>query len=201
MWTVPVKWVQQEITRQYENHYDVKVLAATLNYSSPFLPLPSQHMVLSGCYFYWKLENSTKIQGLLWCFSSFSNIYVNFKKCVGSYFFDLPFVAFVNTVIHKVLALRTLHFCLTVKGLCSAHREIIWPCPPVNSYNKKKRLIHLFQRLAICGDILQDRKHFHFTPLSLSLRSFDFSSSLLLSPWLYERNWYPDPNDIVTVRH
>ena len=103
---------------------------------------------------------------------------------VGSYFFDLPFVAFVTTVIHKVLALRTLHLCLTIKGLCSAHREIIWPCPPVNSYSKKKRLIHPFQRLAICGDILQDRKYFPFTPLSLSLLSFDFSSSLLLSPWL-----------------
>ena len=43
-----------------------------------------------------------------------------------------------------------------LKCFCSAYREIIWPYPSVNSYNKKKRLTHPFQRLAIPGDVLQD---------------------------------------------
>ena len=78
--------------------------------------------------------------------------------------------------------------------------------PPVNSYNKKKRLTHPFQRLAL-PDVLQDWRPFRFTCptaspflltllpqcLSLSILPLDISSSLLLSLWLYKRCWHPDP--------
>ena len=58
--------------------------------------------------------------------------------CVGSCFFDLLFVAAVIIIIHNGLPHRTLPLCLNVKlkCLCSAHREIIWPCPCVNGYRK-----------------------------------------------------------------
>ena len=58
---------------------------------------------------------------------------------VGSRFFDLLFIAAVITIMHNGLPHRTLPLCLNVKlkCLCSAHREIIWPCPCVNGYKKR----------------------------------------------------------------
>ena len=81
---------------------------------------------------------------------------------IGNSFSDLLFIAFVIAIIHTVLPQKTLPLCLIVKlkSLCSAHRERIWPCPLVNSYNKKKKLIHCFQRLALSGDVLQECRPF-----------------------------------------
>ena len=90
---------------------------------------------------------------------------------IGSSFFDLLFIAFVITIIHTDLPPKTLSLCLFVKlkSLCSAHRES--DCPPVNSYNKKKKLIHHFQRFTLSGDLLQDCRPFllHFFTASPSL--------------------------------
>ena len=87
-----------------------------------------------------------------------------------------------------------------LKSLCSAHRRIIWACPPVNSYNKKKRLtpkgwpfLEVFWETKIL---------FTFLPLclSLSILPFDCSSSLLLALWLYKTTWHLDPDKMVTLR-
>ena len=81
---------------------------------------------------------------------------------IGNSFSDLLFIAFVIAIIHTGVPQKILPLCLIVKlkSLCSAHRERIWPCPLVNSYNKKKKLIHHFQRLALSGDVLQDCRPF-----------------------------------------
>ena len=57
---------------------------------------------------------------------------------IENYLFELLFIASIITVIHNVLPKRTLPLCLTVKlkSLCSAHREILWPCPPVNQFSQ-----------------------------------------------------------------
>lgn len=67
MCTIPVKWVQQEITKQYENHYDVKVLAAILNYSLLFSPLPKPTYGVVWVLLLLKTEkkNTSNIPGLL----------------------------------------------------------------------------------------------------------------------------------------
>ena len=132
-------------------------------------------------------------------------------------FFGLLFVAVVIIITHNGLPQRILPLCLTVKlkCFCSAQREIIWTCLPVNSYNKEKRWTHPFQRLAISGDVFQDWRSFHCTsPLPLPL--FPLTSSLLFplyssvfltlvpycpSLWFYKRAWFPDPNKMVTLRH
>ena len=72
-------------------------------------------------------------------------------------------LSFAIIIIPNSLLERTLPL-----WLYSVHREIIWPCPPVKGYNKKKRLTYPFQRLALPRDVLQD------------LRPFFFTSSLLL---------------------
>ena len=114
---------------------------------------------------------------------------------IGSSFFDLLFIAFVITITHTDLPQKTLSLCLFVKlkSLCSAHRES--DCPPVNSYSKKKKLIHHFQRFTLSGDVLQ-RLQTIFTSFlhcfSFSILPFDFSPSLFLSLWLYKRTWHPD---------
>ena len=113
-----------------------------------------------------------------------------------NYFFDLLFIAFVITIIYNSLPQRTLPLCLTVKlkCLCLAHRKIIWPCPPV----KKKRLTHPFQRLVIPLEMFcKTEDPFTLFPhcVSLSILSFDFSSSLLLSLWSIK-----DPNKMVILR-
>ena len=58
-----------------------------------------------------------------------------------------------------------------------------------------KRCTHSFQRLAIPREMFRKTEDplTLFPPcLSLSLLSFDFSSSLRLSLWFYRRNWHPD---------
>ena len=110
-----------------------------------------------------------------------------------SYFFDLLFIAFVITIIYNSLPQRTLPLCLAVKlkCFCLAHREIIWPCPPV----KKKRLTHPFQRLVLPRDVPQDWTPL-FTLLPHCLSSIlpsDFISLLLFSLGLCEKTWHPEP--------
>ena len=76
---------------------------------------------------------------------------------------------------------RTLPYW-KLKYLCSAHREIIWAGPSMNRYNKKKRLIHPIQRLAVLGDVLEDWRPFHFTsPLALLLYSAFWLKFLIAS--------------------
>ena len=49
------------------------------------------------------------------------------------------FIAFVIIIIHNGLPQGTLPLCLNVKlkCLCSAHKETIWPGPPVNGFRKE----------------------------------------------------------------
>ena len=91
-----------------------------------------------------------------------------------------------------------------LKCHCSAHRDIFWPCPPMNSYNKKKRLTHPFKGQPFPLEMFWETEDpFNLLPhcLSLSILSFDFSSSLLLSLWLYKRTWHPDSDKMVTLKH
>ena len=118
-----------------------------------------------------------------------------------NHFFNLLFIVFVIIIIYNSLLQRTLPLCLTVKCLYSAHREIIWPCSPVNIYNRKKRLTQPFRRLDIPLEMFcKTEEPFTLLPHcpSLSILPFDFSSSLLLSLWLYKRTWYPDPDKMVS---
>ena len=52
---------------------------------------------------------------------------------VGTVPFDLLFLAIAIIAIHNGLPQRTLTLCLAVKlkCLCSAHRETVWPFPPL----------------------------------------------------------------------
>ena len=47
-----------------------------------------------------------------------------------------------------------------LKSLCLSLREIIWPCWPINSYNKMKRLTHPSECWPLRGDVLQDWRAF-----------------------------------------
>lgn len=52
---------------------------------------------------------------------------------VGTVSFDLLFLAIAIIVLRNGLPQRTMSLCLAVKleCLCSAHRETIWPFPPM----------------------------------------------------------------------
>ena len=109
-----------------------------------------------------------------------------------SLWYEPPGKTLVIIILCNSLPQRTLPLYLTY--LCSVHRQIIWPCPSVNSYNKQKSLTHLFQRLTILGAVSGGWRPFPFSStlslppfhllphcLSLSILPFDLSSSLLLS--------------------
>ena len=76
-------------------------------------------------------------------------------------------MTFVIIIIHNVLPQGTLPLCQDVKlkCLCSAHRETMWPCPPVNDCRKEE--------INTCPPILPDKWPFYFTsspPLLLCSR-------------------------------
>ena len=108
----------------------------------------------------------------------------NSNFVLDSCFFDFLFVSFV-IIIHDSLPQRTLPLCLTVRW--SAFVQLMDrksdACPPVNSYNKKKRLTHCFQQLAIRRDVCKTEDYFTSLPhcLSISVLLLDLSHSLLLS--------------------
>ena len=84
-------------------------------------------------------------------------------------------LSFAIIIIPNSLLERTLPL-----WLYSVHREIIWPCPPVKGYNKKKRLTYPFQRLALPRDVLQVWRPFLFYFLTASPSLF---SILTLFPY------------------
>ena len=90
-----------------------------------------------------------------------------------------------------------------LKSLCSAPREIIWPCTPVNGCKEKKILTHPFQRLALSGDILQGWWPFLLSFLTASPSLFCFLTLVphCFSFWFYKRTWHPNPDKMVTLRH
>ena len=87
----------------------------------------------------------------------------------------------VIIIIHNGFPQRTQPFCL-LKCLCSAHREIMGPCPPVNGHKgeinsplpKSGASWRCFARLRALFTLLPHCP-------SLSILPFDFSSSSRLS--------------------
>ena len=111
-----------------------------------------------------------------------------------------------SAVILEPQKIKSLTVSIVFPSIC---HEV----PPVNSYNKRKRLTNPFQRLALPGDVLQDWRPFCFTSLlHLSFYSLYFpnASPSLFCPWTlvphcfslsnYKRCWHPDPNKMFTLR-
>ena len=74
---------------------------------------------------------------------------------------------------------RILPLCLTVKlkCLCSAHKEIIWPCLPVNGYKKEEINTYLSKGWPFPEMFYKTEDPFYFTS-SLSLPLYSASPSL-----------------------
>ena len=167
-------------------HALLQVIFLTQGWKLCLLHLPNTHLYV--CY----LINTYSLKSVLslctFCIWGTKLIQVNLLQRrsqlwlhVGNRFFDMLFIAFVITIIYNSLPQRTLPYW-KLKCLCSAHREIIWASPSMNRYNKKKRLIHPVQRLAILGDVLEDWRPFHFTsPLPLLLYSAFWLKFLIAS--------------------
>ena len=84
-----------------------------------------------------------------------------------------------SAVILEPQKIKSLTVSIVFPSIC---HEV----PPVNSYNKRKRLTNPFQRLALPGDVLQDWRPFCFTSLlHLSFYSLYFpnASPSLFCPW------------------
>ena len=118
--------------------------------------------------------------------------------------FDLLFIAFVIIIIHNGLPQRTLPLCLTIKlkCLCSAHSEILRPCPFVNCY-KKEDINPPLLKAGPSGDVVQDWRSFLLSLPTASPSLFCLLTlvALCFSLWFYKRTWNPDPKKMVTLRH
>ena len=99
------------------------------------------------------------------------------------------------------LQLTDILILFICEWLCSAHREIIWPCPCVNGYRKDINTPlpkagpsqRCFARWKTLFTFL-----LHF--VSLSILPFDFREVMRnFSLWLYKRTWNPDPDEMVTL--
>ena len=104
---------------------------------------------------------------------------------VGSVSFTLTFA--FHCFWYYNLPQGTLPLCLNtkLKGLCSAHRDTIWPCLPVNGCRKEE--INTSPLQCWPSQEIFCKTNGLFTLLS----------HLLPPSLFYKRNWHPDPSKMV----
>ena len=97
-------------------------------------------------YHFWGARSFLTARHCVWCCTQHhqGNLQTVAEKpaltpCWNS-FFDLLFIVLAIMSIHNGLHHRTLLLCLIVKlkCLCSAHRQLTWPYPPVNGCDKEE---------------------------------------------------------------